>query len=127
MFVVFVFKQKTAYERRISDWSSDVCASDLREVRAVGDVEQIIGPVGLVQRGAKLQGDSRKRVFIHIAISEKELAFQVRREDAIVQLPVILGYGPGIRLEAHVVAIIRQGAAAGIIEAVEIKIGRASC
>src|SRR3546814_3498665 len=25
------FKQKTAYELRISDWSSDVCASDLRE------------------------------------------------------------------------------------------------
>src|SRR3546814_3548502 len=27
---VFVFKQKTAYEMRISDWSSDVCSSDLR-------------------------------------------------------------------------------------------------
>src|SRR3546814_2985300 len=27
--VVFVFKRKTAYERRISDWSSDVCSSDL--------------------------------------------------------------------------------------------------
>src|SRR3546814_3454899 len=26
----FFFKQKTAYEMRISDWSSDVCASDLR-------------------------------------------------------------------------------------------------
>src|SRR3546814_2525036 len=26
---VFVFKQKTAYEMRISDWSSDVCSSDL--------------------------------------------------------------------------------------------------
>src|SRR3546814_10243118 len=25
----FCFKQKTAYERRISDWSSDVCSSDL--------------------------------------------------------------------------------------------------
>src|SRR3546814_9259759 len=25
----FVFKQKTAYEVRISDWSSDVCSSDL--------------------------------------------------------------------------------------------------
>src|SRR3546814_4532559 len=25
----FVFKQKTAYEMRISDWSSDVCSSDL--------------------------------------------------------------------------------------------------
>src|SRR3546814_5971213 len=28
-FVFFFFKQKTAYEMRISDWSSDVCASDL--------------------------------------------------------------------------------------------------
>src|SRR3546814_19703807 len=26
----FFFKQKTAYEMRISDWSSDVCSSDLR-------------------------------------------------------------------------------------------------
>src|SRR3546814_10005578 len=34
VFVVFIvfffFKQKTAYEMRISDWSSDVCSSDLR-------------------------------------------------------------------------------------------------
>src|SRR3546814_8175373 len=30
MFVVFFFKQKTAYEMRISDWSSDVCSSDLQ-------------------------------------------------------------------------------------------------
>src|SRR3546814_11141696 len=28
--LVFFFKQKTAYEMRISDWSSDVCSSDLR-------------------------------------------------------------------------------------------------
>src|SRR3546814_1375267 len=28
-FCVFFFKQKTAYEMRISDWSSDVCSSDL--------------------------------------------------------------------------------------------------
>src|SRR3546814_6921838 len=28
----FFFKQKTAYEMRISDWSSDVCSSDLREI-----------------------------------------------------------------------------------------------
>src|SRR3546814_1950326 len=30
----FFFKQKTAYDMRISDWSSDVCSSDLR----LGDV-----------------------------------------------------------------------------------------
>src|SRR3546814_17086255 len=30
MFSLFFFKQKTAYEMRISDWSSDVCSSDLQ-------------------------------------------------------------------------------------------------
>src|SRR3546814_3485336 len=29
VFILFFFKQKTAYELRISDWSSDVCSSDL--------------------------------------------------------------------------------------------------
>src|SRR3546814_10541883 len=29
-FLFFFFKQKTAYEMRISDWSSDVCSSDLQ-------------------------------------------------------------------------------------------------
>src|SRR3546814_15665829 len=31
---VFFFKQKTAYEMRISDWSSDVCSSDLQVAQA---------------------------------------------------------------------------------------------
>src|SRR3546814_7454631 len=31
--IFFFFKQKTAYEMRISDWSSDVCSSDLTDVR----------------------------------------------------------------------------------------------
>src|SRR3546814_4157972 len=29
LFLFFLFKQQTAYEMRISDWSSDVCSSDL--------------------------------------------------------------------------------------------------
>src|SRR3546814_4807345 len=32
-FIFFFFKQKTAYEMRISDWSSDVCSSDLRSLQ----------------------------------------------------------------------------------------------
>src|SRR3546814_4933348 len=40
---VFFFKQKTAYEMRISDWSSDVCSSDLvaltDETSFAGDLE----------------------------------------------------------------------------------------
>src|SRR3546814_7400058 len=36
--VIFFFKQKTAYEMRISDWSSDVCSSDLAAPPARDDV-----------------------------------------------------------------------------------------
>src|SRR3546814_5458219 len=35
VYVFFFFKQKTAYEMRISDWSSDVCSSDLVRPRAL--------------------------------------------------------------------------------------------
>src|SRR3546814_7753928 len=38
MYRFFFFKQKTAYEMRISDWSSDVCSSDLKvEIEEGGD------------------------------------------------------------------------------------------
>src|SRR3546814_5381788 len=50
--VCFVFfKQKTAYEMRISDWSSDVCSSDL--IRGVADIARgalvVAGIAGAVQ------------------------------------------------------------------------------
>src|SRR3546814_11392659 len=35
--IFFFFKQKTAYEMRISDWSSDVCSSDLRRGQRLVD------------------------------------------------------------------------------------------
>src|SRR3546814_1252337 len=35
LFMLFLFKQKTAYEMRISDWSSDVCSSDLRTAHRI--------------------------------------------------------------------------------------------
>src|SRR3546814_7554289 len=41
--VLFFSKQKTAYEMRISDWSSDVCSSDLGDVHDIG--KNIVGVV----------------------------------------------------------------------------------
>src|SRR3546814_6443804 len=38
---VFFFQQKTAYEMRISDWSSDVCSSDLGVDRRAVDAEAL--------------------------------------------------------------------------------------
>src|SRR3546814_9816292 len=44
--ILFFFKQKTAYEMRISDWSSDVCSSDL-QVHFRGEGSE---PVGAARR-----------------------------------------------------------------------------
>src|SRR3546814_5098283 len=41
LFIFFFFKQKTAYEMRISDWSSDVCSSDLPRQ---GEGDQCLSP-----------------------------------------------------------------------------------
>src|SRR3546814_8730589 len=44
--MLFFFKKKTAYEMRISDWSSDVCSSDLDVGRNVAEIFQQIGGIG---------------------------------------------------------------------------------
>src|SRR3546814_4101118 len=56
--MIFFFKQKTAYEMRISDWSSDVCSSDLsdgegsvwRTRRAAGARSELGGFAGTERR-----------------------------------------------------------------------------
>src|SRR3546814_1475895 len=52
--VVLFFKQKTAYEMRISDWSSDVCSSDLFQLRPLMRVARVLDGK-LVQAEAPLQ------------------------------------------------------------------------
>src|SRR3546814_10497667 len=44
VFRFFLFKQKTAYEMRISDWSSDVCSSDLAAHGLAVAVEHTLHP-----------------------------------------------------------------------------------
>src|SRR3546814_1438779 len=52
--VFFFFKQKTAYEMRISDWSSDVCSSDL--VMQLPPTDELVMVAGLAPiRAAKLR------------------------------------------------------------------------
>src|SRR3546814_7901542 len=56
MFLFFFFKQKTAYERRISDCSSDVCSSDLEKrdgqllFHAVSDAAIVSGIIAVLLR-----------------------------------------------------------------------------
>src|SRR3546814_15279131 len=57
--MVFFFKQKTAYEMRISDWSSDVCSSDLA-VRAPSHGDPPVrSPRLLGWTGATIRADGR--------------------------------------------------------------------
>src|SRR3546814_8739087 len=63
VFFFFFFKQKTAYEMRISDWSSDVCSSDL--IAAGRDSWQALA-VGW-DRGGDQRGDANTPRFLRRA------------------------------------------------------------
>src|SRR3546814_7819173 len=58
------FKQKTAYERRISDWSSDVCSSDLCKAPAPSAQAGAAPPALLVEKntGWKRERSEERRV-----------------------------------------------------------------
>src|SRR3546814_1002835 len=57
MIFFFFFKQKTAYELRISDWSSDVCSSDLIGNQRIhfGDLARIAVEIAGLGLGVALQ------------------------------------------------------------------------
>src|SRR3546814_7849266 len=59
LLLFFFFKQKTAYEMRISDWSSDVCSSDLMDRERAKFVD------GAAERGTRKR--DAEELFDHIA------------------------------------------------------------
>src|SRR3546814_3510143 len=65
MHCIFFFKQKTAYEMRISDWSSDVCSSDLNlfaaiEAKRSPDAARLLFGLGIRHVGAVTARDLLK-------------------------------------------------------------------
>src|SRR3546814_8917666 len=58
-FMFCFFKQKTAYEMRISDWSSDVCSSDLKGLNPAA-AERPAQPVGHRTRPSHRSAHPRK-------------------------------------------------------------------
>src|SRR3546814_10335518 len=58
LFLFIFFKQKTAYEMRISDWSSDVCSSDLVDLLEACHQRQRHRLGGLVDRAEDEHGDA---------------------------------------------------------------------
>src|SRR3546814_1921117 len=78
--VVFVFKQKTAYEMRISDWSSDVCSSDL--VEGLGRTHWLVGADGAKSRVAARTGLGRVRDFLY-GIEHEYVGARLDEPDAL--------------------------------------------
>src|SRR3546814_2600788 len=92
-FCIFFFKQKTAYEMRISDWSSDVCSSDLDlpfdlELDRLLDITERVDVLGFGARaellGAPLAhrdiGIAAERAFLHVAVADAEIDDQLMQK-----------------------------------------------
>src|SRR3546814_1749075 len=100
LFNFYFFKQKTAYEMRISDWSSDVCSSDLDLLLVLEEVEEL--GLGLLRRLGHLgqvigAGD---RVHPDVAAGHRHVPLGARPDQVALAGPNGLGQvgtssGPG--------------------------------
>src|SRR3546814_14887879 len=95
----FFFKQKTAYEMRISDWSSDVCSSDLhRDAEGAVAGEAHHRQVGAADLGADDRGKAvaagpekaRRQVLAaflegRIGVADGAVVADVRRADGLAR------------------------------------------
>src|SRR3546814_15225783 len=84
--VFFFFKQKTAYEMRISDWSSDVCSSDLQ-----GDGHTLRADVTI---GANFD-DGRGNAVFSVGYQQADPIYQGAREHGLFALSSASGGGGG--------------------------------
>src|SRR3546814_4057397 len=86
MFCFFFFKQKTAYEMRIRDWSSDVCSSDLwdalREETGIGDRLALadVAAAGYVQALGEMLGQVPPRAHVGACRGSRGAALAVAGE-----------------------------------------------
>src|SRR3546814_8561771 len=88
--MLFFFKQKTAYEMRISDWSSDVCSSDLTIIgyrsRMAGKITAHIDPIST---------KPERRVGIHsqggvVTDIDQEIKYEREGEDFDFTKPITI-------------------------------------
>src|SRR3546814_1743526 len=75
--VVFCFKQKTAYEMRISDWSSDVCSSDL--ARLVIEPDQHLAHGGRMFRRLEHHGVARDQRRKNVSV--RQMGWKIIRSE----------------------------------------------
>src|SRR3546814_18110057 len=93
---VFFFKQKTAYEMRISDWSSDVCSTDLlfaqQAIGVIGGVFTPFHPLGAPADFAYILNDAGIDIVI---VDEARHADMARAIELSGRSPLVLTLGGG--------------------------------
>src|SRR3546814_1931320 len=102
----FFFKQKTAYEMRISDWSSDVCSSDLATLKAKG--VKMLGGVeylGVDDDGLRVRVDGSEQMLAvdHVVVcagQESRRDLLAPLQAASVRIQVIGGADVAAELDA---------------------------
>src|SRR3546814_11162328 len=114
--VVF-FKQKTAYDMRISDWSSDVCSSDLDQRCAL---DRIVGQINVESR-VVLEVDLRLALLD--LVQRRQADVDVAALDQLRHLPVEEGQQQGADVGAVDVGVGHDDDAV----VAQLEIGRASC
>src|SRR3546814_4070910 len=116
-YLFFFFKQKTAYEMRISDWSSDVCSSDLQSGEH-GDKEVHVSQAPRLRDVAERAGVSVSLVSAFInrpdQVSKKT---SLRIEEAIRELRFVPN---------DAARQLRRGSSR-LLAFVALEIGRATC
>src|SRR3546814_6521977 len=74
LFIFFFFKQKTSYELRISDWSSDVCSSDLIGDTAENTIARdVTGPVVDRLEAIDIEHHQRQRLREPLGVTQRLL------------------------------------------------------
>src|SRR3546814_14792597 len=121
LFILFVlfFKQKTAYEMRISDWSSDVCSSDLHDLdtmlaerdRLNADIQTILDQQtdawGIKVANVEIKHVDLNENMIRAIAKQAEAERQIRRAacrervDQYVQSPVIAVFSKSTQNHTH--------------------------
>src|SRR3546814_5571852 len=89
----FFFKQKTAYEMRISDWSSDVCSSDLGLVAA--------------EQHSKLTDPIDQHEWMHSSLARSQASINSKLSTGLAFLATVGSTAPFIGLFGTVVGIYR--------------------
>src|SRR3546814_7389220 len=79
----FFFKQKTAYEMRISDWSSDVCSSDLMGMDRGG-----VEPLKVEERNRGVDHEAEDPGAEHVPEGDRDEAHQGPAQRAHPRCPV---------------------------------------